>query len=150
MSQIPFFSSKRCNAPPFLLSILYKTSFLSHIFCFIIHAINTFLVVLNIFHTSSKLKAAIFWFSKPFHYIFLLLFRQKAARGVRKGFPQEKEAARSVREGFPQAKSGAQRARGIPAGKKRRAACERDSRRQKRRRAACERDSRRISRRPLT
>ena len=112
MSQIPLFSPKRCNAPPFLLSILYKTSFLFHIFCFIIHAINRFLVVLNIFHTSSKLKAAIFWFSKPFHYIFLLLFRQKAARGVRKGFPQEKEAARSVREGFPQAKAAARGVRG--------------------------------------
>ena len=132
MSQIPFFSSKRCNAPPFLLSILYKTSFLFHIFCFIIHSINRFLVVLNIFHASSKLNAAIFWFSNPFHYIFLLLFRQKAARGVRggvpqekeaarsvrEGFPQEKEAAHSVREGFPQAKSGARRARRIPAGKR--------------------------------
>ena len=132
MSQISFFSSKRCNAPSFLLSILYKTSFPFHVFCFITYVINEFLVVLNIFHTSSKLKAAIFWFSKPFHYIFLLLFRQKAARGVRKGFPQEKEAARSVREGFPQekeaarsvregfpqAKSGARRARRIPAGKR--------------------------------
>ena len=118
MSQIPFFSSKRCNAPPFLLSILYKTSFLFHIFCFIIHSINRFLVVLNIFHASSKLNAAIFWFSNPFHYIFLLLFRQKAARGVRGGVPQAKEAARSVREGFPQAKSGARRARRIPAGKR--------------------------------
>ena len=118
MSQISFFSSKRCNAPSFLLSILYKTSFPFHVFCFITYVINEFLVVLNIFHTSSKLKAAIFWFSKPFHYIFLLLFRQKAARGVRKGFPQEKEAARSVREGVPQAKSGARRARRIPAGKR--------------------------------
>ena len=129
MSQIPLFSPKRCNAPPFLLSILYKTSFPFHVFCFITYVINEFLIVLNIFHTSSKLKAAIFWFSKPFHYIFLLLFRQKAARGVR--------------EGFPQAKSSARRARGIPAGKKERAACERDSRRQKRRRAVCEKDSRR-------
>ena len=132
MSQIPLFSPKRCNAPPFLLSILYKTSFLFHIFCFIIHAINRFLVVLNIFHASSKLNAAIFWFSNPFHYIFLLLFRQKAARGVRggvpqakesargvgDGFPQAKAAARSVREGFPQAKRSAQRAREIPAGKR--------------------------------
>ena len=118
MSQIPLFSSKRCNAPPFLLSILYKTSFLFHIFCFIIHAINRSLVVLNIFHASSKLNAAIFWFSKPFHYIFLLLFRQKAARGVREGFPQAKESARGVGKGLPQAKSGAWRARGIPAGKR--------------------------------
>ena len=112
MSQIPLFSSKRCNAPPFLLSILYKTSFPFHVFCFITYVINEFLVVLNIFHTSSKLKAAIFWFSKPFHYIFLLLFRQKAARGVRKGFPQAKEAARGVREGFPQAKAAARSVRG--------------------------------------
>ena len=118
MSQIPFFSSKRCNAPPFLLSILYKTSFPFHVFCFITYVINEFLVVLNIFHTSSKLKAAIFWFSKPFHYIFLLLFRQKAARGVREGFPQAKEAARGVRGGVPQAKRSAQRARGIPTGKR--------------------------------
>ena len=115
MSQIPFFSSKRCNAPPFLLSILYKTSFPFHVFCFITYVINEFLVVLNIFHTSSKLKAAIFWFSKPFHYIFLLLFRQKAARGVRKGFPQAKAAARGVREGFPQAKAAARSVReGFP------------------------------------
>lgn len=112
MSQIPFFSSKRCNAPPFLLSILYKTSFPFHVFCFITYVINEFLVVLNIFHTSSKLKAAIFWFSKPFHYIFLLLFRQKAARGVRKGFPQAKEAVRSVRGGVPQAKATARGVRG--------------------------------------
>ena len=117
MSQIPLFSPKRCNAPPFLLSILYKTSFLFHIFCFIIHAINRFLVVLNIFHASSKLNAAIFWFSNPFHYIFLLLFRQKAARGVREGFPQAKAAARGVRGGVPQAKSGARRARGVPQAK---------------------------------
>ena len=130
MSQIPFFSSKRCNAPSFLLSILYKTSFPFHVFCFITYVINEFIVVLNIFHTSSKLKAAIFWFRKPFHYIFLLLFRQKAARGGR--------------EGFPQAKRSAQRARGIPAGKRGGARCaRRDSRRKKRRRAACERDSRR-------
>ena len=112
MSQIPLFSPKRCNAPPFLLSILYKTSFLFHIFCFIIHSINRFLVVLNIFHASSKLNAAIFWFSNPFHYIFLLLFRQKAARGVRGGVPQAKEAARGVREGFPQAKAAAHSVRG--------------------------------------
>ena len=111
MSQIPFFSSKRCNAPSFLLSILYKTSFPFHVFCFITYVINEFIVVLNIFHTSSKLKAAIFWFRKPFHYIFLLLFRQKAARGGR--------------EGFPQAKRSAQRARGIPAGKRGGARCAR-------------------------
>ena len=121
MSQIPLFSSKRCNAPPFLLSILYKISFLFHVFCFITHVINSFLVVLNIFHTSSKLNAAIFWFSKPFHYIFLLLFRQKAARGVREGFPQAKAAARGVREGLPQAKAAARgvrgRVRGIPQAK---------------------------------
>ena len=107
--KFPSLSSKRCNAPSFLLSILYKTSFPFHVFCFITYVINEFLVVLNIFHTSSKLKAAIFWFSKPFHYIFLLLFRQKAAR--------------SVREGFPQAKSGARRARRIPAGKRVSARC---------------------------
>ena len=113
--KFPSLSSKRCNAPSFLLSILYKTSFPFHVFCFITYVINEFLVVLNIFHTSSKLKAAIFWFSKPFHYIFLLLFRQKAARGVRKGFPQEKEAARSVREGFPQEKEAARSVReGFP------------------------------------
>ena len=118
MSQIPFFSSKRCNAPPFLLSILYKTSFPFHVFCFITYVINEFLVVLNIFHTSSKLKAAIFWFSKPFHYIFLLLFRQKAARGVRGGGPQAKSGARRAR-GIPAGKSGgARRVRGIPAGKR--------------------------------
>lgn len=118
MSQIPLFSSKRCNAPPFLLSILYKTSFPFHVFCFITYVINEFLIVLNIFHTSSKLKAAIFWFSKPFHYIFLLLFRQKAARGVRKGFPQAKEAARNVREGFPQVKEAARNGReGFPQAK---------------------------------
>ena len=118
MSQIPLFSSKRCNAPPFLLSILYKTSFLFHVFCFITYVINEFLVVLNIFHTSSKLNAAIFWFSKPFHYIFLLLFRQKAARGVREGFPQAKAAARGVREGFPQAKVAARGVReGFPQAK---------------------------------
>lgn len=112
MSQIPLFSSKRCNAPPFLLSILYKTSFPFHVFCFITYVINEFLIVLNIFHTSSKLKAAIFWFSKPFHYIFLLLFRQKAARSVREGFPQAKAAARGVREGFPQEKEAARGVRG--------------------------------------
>ena len=126
MSQISFFSSKRCNAPSFLLSILYKTSFPFHVFCFITYVINEFLVVLNIFHTSSKLKAAIFWFSKPFHYIFLLLFRQKAvrsvrggvpqakatARGVRGGVPQAKESVRNVREGFPQAKEAARDVRG--------------------------------------
>ena len=118
MSQIPLFSSKRCNAPPFLLSILYKTSFPFHVFCFITYVINEFLVVLNIFHTSSKLKAAIFWFSKPFHYIFLLLFRQKAARGVREGGPQEKEAARGVRKGFPQEKEAARSVReGLPQAK---------------------------------
>ena len=104
MSQIPLFTSKRCNAPPFLLSILYKTSFPFHVFCFITYVINEFLVVLNIFYTSSKLKAAIFWFSKPFHYIFLLLFRQKAARGVRGGGPQAKAAARGVRGEIPQDK----------------------------------------------
>ena len=151
MSQIPLFSPKRCNAPPFLLSILYKTSFLFHIFCFIIHAINRFLVVLNIFHASSKLNAAIFWFSNPFHYIFLLLFRQKAARGVRGGVPQAKESARGVREGFPQAKEAA---RGVGEVFRRQksqcATCEKDSRRKKRRRAACEERFRRISRRPLT
>ena len=118
MSQIPFFSSKRCNAPPFLLSILYKTSFPFHVFCFITYVINEFLIVLNIFHTSSKLKAAIFWFSKPFHYIFLLLFRQKAARGVREGFPQAKEAARGVRGGVPQAKESVRNVReGFPQAK---------------------------------
>lgn len=118
MSQIPFFSSKRCNAPPFLLSILYKTSFPFHVFCFITYVINEFLVVLNIFHTSSKLKAAIFWFSKPFHYIFLLLFRQKAARGVRGGGPQAKAAARGVRGWGPQAKESARGVRGeIPQAK---------------------------------
>ena len=121
MSQIPLFSSKRCNAPPFLLSILYKTSFPFHVFCFITYVINRFLVVLNIFHTSSKLKAAIFWFSNPFHYIFLLLFRQKRRRAA-------------YEEGFRRQKS-------------QRAACEKDSRRQKRRCAACERDSRRKKRR---
>ena len=134
MSQIPLFSSKRCNAPPFLLSILYKTSFLFHVFCFITYVINEFLVVLNIFHTSSKLNAAIFWFSKPFHYIFLLLFRQKAARGVREGFPQAKAAARGVREGLCRQK-------------RRRAACENGFRRQKRRHAACEKDFLRQKRR---
>ena len=112
MSQIPLFSPKRCNTPPFLLSILYKTSFPFHVFCFITYVINVFLVVLNIFHISSKLKAAIFWFSKPFHYIFLLLFRQKAARGVRGWGPQAKESARGVREGFPQAKESARSVRG--------------------------------------
>lgn len=118
MSQISFFSSKRCNAPSFLLSILYKTSFPFHVFCFITYVINEFLVVLNIFHTSSKLKAAIFWFSKPFHYIFLLLFRQKAARGVRGGGPQAKAAARGVRGWGPQAKESARGVRGeIPQAK---------------------------------
>ena len=112
MSQIPLFSPKRCNAPPFLLSILYKTSFPFHVFCFITYVINEFLIVLNIFHTSSKLNAAIFWFSNPFHYIFLLLFRQKAARGVREGFPQAKESARGVRKGFPQAKEAVRSVRG--------------------------------------
>ena len=158
MSQIPFFSSKRCNAPSFLLSILYKTSFPFHVFCFITYVINEFIVVLNIFHTSSKLKAAIFWFRKPFHYIFLLLFRQKAARGGREGFPQAKRSAQRAR-GIPAGKRGgarrtrrgsagkrvsARRVRRIPAGKRGGARCaRRDSRRKKRRRAACERDSRR-------
>ena len=177
MSQIPLFSPKRCNAPPFLLSILYKTSFPFHVFCFITYVINEFLVFFNIFHTSSKLNAAIFWFSNPFHYIFLLLFRQKAARGVREGFRRQKsqcatcekdsrrqKGARRTRRGsagkrvsarrvrrIPAGKSGgARRARKGSAGKKRRAACERDSRRQKRRRAVCEERFRRISRRPLT
>lgn len=154
MSQIPLFSSKRCNAPPFLLSILFKTSFLFHVFCFITHVINSFLVVLNIFHTSSKLNAAIFWFSKPFHYIFLLLFRQKAARGVREGFPQAKAAAcgvrkgvlqakaaaRGVRKGFPQAKAAARSVQeGIPQAKS-----------GARRVRAGEKGFRRISQRPLT
>ena len=170
MSQIPLFSPKRCNAPPFLLSILYKTSFLFHIFCFIIHAINRFLVVLNIFHASSKLNAAIFWFSNPFHYIFLLLFRQKAARGVREGFRRQKsqcatcekdsrrqKGARRTRRGSAGKRVSARRVRRIPAGKSGGAqrarmgsAGKRVSARRARRipagkkqRAACERDSRR-------
>ena len=130
MSQIPLFSSKRCNAPPFLLSILYKNSFPFHVFYFITHVIRIFLVVLNIFHTSSKLNAEIFWFSKPFHYIFLLLFRQKAARSVREGFRRQKRRRAACEKDFCKQK-------------RRRAVCEKDFRRQKRRRAACERDSRR-------
>lgn len=120
MSQIPLFSSKRCNAPPFLLSILYKTSFPFHVFCFITHIIIIYFVVQNTFHTSSKLNAAIYWFSKPFHYIFLLFFRQKAARSVRKGVPQAISGDAAFRERVPQAKrGGARRAKRSSAGNKR-------------------------------
>ena len=141
MSQIPLFSSKRCNAPPFLLSILYKTSFPFHVFCFITYVINEFLIVLNIFHTSSKLKAAIFC---------CFLGKKRRAACERDSRRKKRRRAACERDSRRQKRRRAACERDSRRQKRRRAVCEKDSRRQKRRRAVCEERFRRISRRPLT